>query len=51
MIAGVGYHLEAADGPKPASIYLLEASVTGTETAIRRLPRRMAARRSATPPA
>jgi UDP-N-acetylglucosamine 1-carboxyvinyltransferase len=29
-----GYELEAADGLKPTSIYLYEASVTGTETAL-----------------
>jgi UDP-N-acetylglucosamine 1-carboxyvinyltransferase len=31
---GEGYALEAADGLQPASIYLYEASVTGTETAL-----------------
>ncbi|MBM3807263.1 MAG: UDP-N-acetylglucosamine 1-carboxyvinyltransferase [Acidimicrobiia bacterium] len=31
---GAGHCLEAADGLKPASIYLDEASVTGTETAL-----------------
>ena len=33
-IEGSGHRLEAADGLKPASIYLDEASVTGTETAL-----------------
>ena len=33
-IDGPGHHLEAPDGLKPASVYLFEASVTGTETAI-----------------
>jgi UDP-N-acetylglucosamine 1-carboxyvinyltransferase len=33
-IAGHGHRLEAPDGLKPASIYLDEASVTGTETAL-----------------
>jgi UDP-N-acetylglucosamine 1-carboxyvinyltransferase len=32
--AGVGHVLEAPDGLKPTSIYLYEASVTGTETAL-----------------
>jgi UDP-N-acetylglucosamine 1-carboxyvinyltransferase len=31
---GVGHHLEVPDGLQPSSIYLFEASVTGTETAI-----------------
>ena len=31
---GAGYTLEVDDGLKPASIYLYEASVTGTETAL-----------------
>ena len=31
---GTGHRLEAPDGLKPASIYLDEASVTGTETAL-----------------
>jgi UDP-N-acetylglucosamine 1-carboxyvinyltransferase len=31
---GPGYELEAPDGLKPTSIYLYEASVTGTETAL-----------------
>ena len=31
---GPGHALEAPDGLKPASIYLYEASVTGTETAL-----------------
>jgi UDP-N-acetylglucosamine 1-carboxyvinyltransferase len=34
MIAREGHALEAPDGLKPASIYLYEASVTGTETAL-----------------
>jgi UDP-N-acetylglucosamine 1-carboxyvinyltransferase len=34
VLAGEGHRLEAADGLKPASIYLDEASVTGTETAL-----------------
>ena len=33
-IPGSGHRLEAANGLKPASIYLDEASVTGTETAL-----------------
>ena len=33
-IAGHGHRLEVPDGLKPASIYLDEASVTGTETAL-----------------
>jgi UDP-N-acetylglucosamine 1-carboxyvinyltransferase len=33
-VPGAGYHLEVPDGLQPASIYLIEASVTGTETAI-----------------
>jgi UDP-N-acetylglucosamine 1-carboxyvinyltransferase len=32
--AGTGYELEVAEGLKPTSIYLYEASVTGTETAL-----------------
>ncbi|HEX7085119.1 MAG TPA: UDP-N-acetylglucosamine 1-carboxyvinyltransferase [Vicinamibacterales bacterium] len=31
---GPGHHLEAPDGLRPASFYLHEASVTGTETAL-----------------
>src|SRR6266705_2535512 len=34
VVSGAGYALEAADGLKPTSIYLYEASVTGTETAL-----------------
>lgn len=34
VFAGAGHRLEASDGLKPASIYLDEASVTGTETAL-----------------
>lgn len=34
LIAGPGHQLEAPDGLKPASMYLYEASVTGTETAL-----------------
>ena len=34
VIPGSGHRLEVADGLKPASIYLDEASVTGTETAL-----------------
>jgi UDP-N-acetylglucosamine 1-carboxyvinyltransferase len=34
IVDGPGHHLEAPDGLKAASIYLDEASVTGTETAI-----------------
>lgn len=34
VMPGSGHRLEAADGLKPASIYLDEASVTGTETAL-----------------
>jgi UDP-N-acetylglucosamine 1-carboxyvinyltransferase len=33
-VAGSGHRLEAPDGLRPASIYLDEASVTGTETAM-----------------
>jgi UDP-N-acetylglucosamine 1-carboxyvinyltransferase len=34
IIDGPGHHLEVPDGLKPTSIYLYEASVTGTETAL-----------------
>lgn len=34
VVPAVGHLLEAADGLKPASMYLDEASVTGTETAL-----------------
>jgi UDP-N-acetylglucosamine 1-carboxyvinyltransferase len=34
VIAGPGHQLEVPDGLKPTSIYLYEASVTGTETAL-----------------
>ena len=34
QVEGVGHVLEAPDGLKPTSIYLYEASVTGTETAL-----------------
>src|SRR5918993_1412053 len=34
VLAGTGHRLEVTDGLKPASIYLDEASVTGTETAL-----------------
>jgi len=34
LVAHHGHALEAPDGLKPASIYLYEASVTGTETAL-----------------
>ena len=34
MVEGSGHRLETPDGLKPASIYLEEASVTGTETAL-----------------
>jgi len=34
MVPGAGHVLEAADGLKPTSTYLYEASVTGTETAL-----------------
>jgi UDP-N-acetylglucosamine 1-carboxyvinyltransferase len=34
VVEGSGHRLEAADGLRPASIYLDEASVTGTETAL-----------------
>ena len=34
QLSGAGHILEAADGLKPTSIYLYEASVTGTETAL-----------------
>src|SRR5258706_700373 len=34
MVAHEGHALEVPDGLKPASIYLYEASVTGTETAL-----------------
>src|SRR4029077_13153602 len=34
VLPGSGHRLEVPDGLKPASIYLYEASVTGTETAL-----------------
>ncbi len=34
IVEGPGHELEAPDGLKPASMYLYEASVTGTETAL-----------------
>src|SRR6202163_1840695 len=34
IVAGPDHHLEAPDGLKPTSMYLFEASVTATETAI-----------------
>ena len=34
VVSGPGYDLEAPDGLHPVSIYLQEASVTGTETAL-----------------
>jgi UDP-N-acetylglucosamine 1-carboxyvinyltransferase len=34
ILPGPGHRLEVPDGIKPASIYLYEASVTGTETAL-----------------
>src|SRR5215831_11325122 len=34
LLAGPGHQLEVPDGLKPASLYLYEASVTGTETAL-----------------
>src|SRR5262249_45883340 len=34
QIDGAGHELDAPDGLKPASMYLFEASVTGTETAL-----------------
>jgi UDP-N-acetylglucosamine 1-carboxyvinyltransferase len=34
LVEGAGYPLEAPKGLKPASLYLYEASVTGTETAL-----------------
>ncbi len=34
ILPGPGHQLEVPDGLKPASIYLYEASVTGTETAL-----------------
>jgi UDP-N-acetylglucosamine 1-carboxyvinyltransferase len=34
VVDGPGHHLEVLDGLKPTSIYLYEASVTGTETAL-----------------
>jgi UDP-N-acetylglucosamine 1-carboxyvinyltransferase len=34
LLDGPGHQLEVPDGLKPASIYLYEASVTGTETAL-----------------
>jgi UDP-N-acetylglucosamine 1-carboxyvinyltransferase len=34
VVAGAGHELEAPDGLKATSIYLYEASVTGTETAL-----------------
>src|SRR3989441_11594401 len=34
VLEGPGHELEVPDGLKPASVYLFEASVTGTETAL-----------------
>jgi UDP-N-acetylglucosamine 1-carboxyvinyltransferase len=34
MVPGPGHELDVPDGLKPASLYLYEASVTGTETAL-----------------
>jgi UDP-N-acetylglucosamine 1-carboxyvinyltransferase len=34
VVEGSGHHLEAPNGLRPASQYLIEASVTGTETAL-----------------
>jgi UDP-N-acetylglucosamine 1-carboxyvinyltransferase len=34
VMPGAGHHLEVPDGLQPTSIYLYEASVTGTETAL-----------------
>ena len=34
VVGGAGHQLEAPDGLRPTSIYLYEASVTGTETAL-----------------
>jgi UDP-N-acetylglucosamine 1-carboxyvinyltransferase len=34
IVPGAGHHLEAPDGLQPTSIFLFEASVTGTETTI-----------------
>lgn len=34
VVPGSTHHLEAPDGLRPSSLYLFEASVTGTETAI-----------------
>src|SRR5205814_7322253 len=34
VVPGAGHDLETPDGLKPASLYLYEASVTGTETAL-----------------
>ena len=34
IVGGAGHQLEAPDGLRPTSIYLYEASVTGTETAL-----------------
>jgi len=34
IVAGPGHHLDAPNGLKPTSIYLYEASLTGTETAL-----------------
>ena len=40
VVDGPGHELEVPDGLKPTSIYLYEASVTGTETALARRRRR-----------
>src|SRR6185503_17620408 len=34
LVPGAGHHIEVPGGLQPVSLYLLEASVTGTETAI-----------------
>ena len=50
-VEGPGHVLEAPDGLKPTSIYLYEASVTGTETALLAAAAAPASPKSATPPA
>jgi UDP-N-acetylglucosamine 1-carboxyvinyltransferase len=50
-VAGEGHRFEIPHGLKPASIYLDEASVTGTETALLAAPPHPASPKSATPPA
>ena len=51
VLEGPEHHLEAPDGLKPASMYLYEASVTGTETALLAAAALQARPRSVTRPA